>query len=276
MNPPPPAKPYGKPQPRPAKPYGSPPSPTKGPLRGKLLPSNRPQPRSGDEVRGAPQAAAPARGTWLPPPPLPLPLAPPLGICKCRRRAANGAGAGHVGGRAGRGPRRSVGPGRRRRAEQRGGRAGRARLAMPILLFLIDTSASMNQRASLGTSYLDVAKGAVEIFMKVSTPPLARPPPPGRPGPTLTPPPSPLTAARPGPGQPRRPLHAGDLRRAALRHQGTAGTWRTFCFCMWEVRAPPTWRREAPPPPRGGARTAGPAPRPASPRPHRQLTVGLG
>uniref|UniRef100_A0A8C3RF02 Integrator complex subunit 6 like n=1 Tax=Cyanoderma ruficeps TaxID=181631 RepID=A0A8C3RF02_9PASS len=39
---------------------------------------------------------------------------------------------------------------------------------MPILLFLIDTSASMNQRAYLGTSYLDIAKGAVEIFMKVS------------------------------------------------------------------------------------------------------------
>ncbi|RLW02436.1 hypothetical protein DV515_00007158 [Chloebia gouldiae] len=37
---------------------------------------------------------------------------------------------------------------------------------MPILLFLIDTSASMNQRAYLGTSYLDIAKGAVEIFMK--------------------------------------------------------------------------------------------------------------
>ena len=38
---------------------------------------------------------------------------------------------------------------------------------MPILLFLIDTSASMNQRTYLGTSYLDIAKGAVEIFMKV-------------------------------------------------------------------------------------------------------------
>ncbi|XP_070616126.1 integrator complex subunit 6-like isoform X1 [Erythrolamprus reginae] len=38
---------------------------------------------------------------------------------------------------------------------------------MPILLFLIDTSASMNQRAYLGTSYLDVAKGAVELFMKL-------------------------------------------------------------------------------------------------------------
>nr|XP_032629057.1 integrator complex subunit 6-like isoform X3 [Chelonoidis abingdonii] len=38
---------------------------------------------------------------------------------------------------------------------------------MPILLFLIDTSASMNQRAHLGTSYLDIAKGAVELFMKL-------------------------------------------------------------------------------------------------------------
>ncbi|XP_064133701.1 integrator complex subunit 6-like isoform X3 [Loxodonta africana] len=38
---------------------------------------------------------------------------------------------------------------------------------MPILLFLIDTSASMNQRTDLGTSYLDVAKGAVELFLKV-------------------------------------------------------------------------------------------------------------
>lgn len=38
---------------------------------------------------------------------------------------------------------------------------------MPILLFLIDTSASMNQRTHLGTTYLDIAKGAVETFMKV-------------------------------------------------------------------------------------------------------------
>ncbi|XP_069061545.1 integrator complex subunit 6 [Pleurodeles waltl] len=38
---------------------------------------------------------------------------------------------------------------------------------MPILLFLIDTSASMNQRSYLGTSYLDTAKGAVETFMKL-------------------------------------------------------------------------------------------------------------
>lgn len=40
---------------------------------------------------------------------------------------------------------------------------------MPILLFLIDTSASMNQRTDLGTSYLDIAKGAVELFLKVKT-----------------------------------------------------------------------------------------------------------
>uniref|UniRef100_A0AAQ5ZDY2 VWFA domain-containing protein n=1 Tax=Amphiprion ocellaris TaxID=80972 RepID=A0AAQ5ZDY2_AMPOC len=38
---------------------------------------------------------------------------------------------------------------------------------MPVLLFLIDTSASMNQRTHLGTTYLDVAKGAVETFMKL-------------------------------------------------------------------------------------------------------------
>ncbi|XP_078544704.1 integrator complex subunit 6-like isoform X2 [Lissotriton helveticus] len=38
---------------------------------------------------------------------------------------------------------------------------------MPIILFLIDSSASMNQRTYLGTSYLDIAKGAVEIFMKL-------------------------------------------------------------------------------------------------------------
>ncbi|XP_034037798.1 integrator complex subunit 6 isoform X2 [Thalassophryne amazonica] len=38
---------------------------------------------------------------------------------------------------------------------------------MPILVFLLDTSASMNQRTYLGTTYLDVAKGAVEVFMKL-------------------------------------------------------------------------------------------------------------
>ncbi|XP_049596265.1 integrator complex subunit 6 [Syngnathus scovelli] len=38
---------------------------------------------------------------------------------------------------------------------------------MPILVFLLDTSASMNQRTYLGTTYLDIAKGAVEVFMKL-------------------------------------------------------------------------------------------------------------
>lgn len=38
---------------------------------------------------------------------------------------------------------------------------------MGILLFLIDTSASMALKTYLGTSYLDVAKAAVETFMKV-------------------------------------------------------------------------------------------------------------
>ncbi|XP_071951141.1 integrator complex subunit 6-A-like [Antedon mediterranea] len=38
---------------------------------------------------------------------------------------------------------------------------------MPVLVFLIDTSASMNQRTHLGTTMLDIAKGAVETFMKV-------------------------------------------------------------------------------------------------------------
>lgn len=39
---------------------------------------------------------------------------------------------------------------------------------MPVILFLIDTSASMNQRSHLGTTYLDIAKGAVETFLKVT------------------------------------------------------------------------------------------------------------
>lgn len=41
---------------------------------------------------------------------------------------------------------------------------------MTIIVFLIDTSASMNQRAYLGgrPTLLDVAKGAVETFVKVS------------------------------------------------------------------------------------------------------------
>lgn len=40
---------------------------------------------------------------------------------------------------------------------------------MVILVFVVDTSASMNQRTSLGTSLLDVAKNAVESFVKVGT-----------------------------------------------------------------------------------------------------------
>lgn len=38
---------------------------------------------------------------------------------------------------------------------------------MPVLVFLLDTSASMNQRTYLGTSALDLAKGAVETFLKL-------------------------------------------------------------------------------------------------------------
>ena len=38
---------------------------------------------------------------------------------------------------------------------------------MGIILFLVDTSASMNQKCYLGTSYLDVAKVAIDIFTKV-------------------------------------------------------------------------------------------------------------
>ncbi|XP_076454047.1 integrator complex subunit 6-like isoform X2 [Babylonia areolata] len=38
---------------------------------------------------------------------------------------------------------------------------------MTIILFLVDTSASMNQRTYLGTTMLDVAKAAVETFMKI-------------------------------------------------------------------------------------------------------------
>ena len=38
---------------------------------------------------------------------------------------------------------------------------------MGIILFLVDTSASMNQKTYLGASYLDVAKVAIETFLKV-------------------------------------------------------------------------------------------------------------
>jgi hypothetical protein len=36
-----------------------------------------------------------------------------------------------------------------------------------LIVFLVDTSASMNQRTHAGLSYLDVAKHAVENFIKV-------------------------------------------------------------------------------------------------------------
>ena len=39
---------------------------------------------------------------------------------------------------------------------------------MTIIVFLVDTSASMNQRTYLGTNLLDISKGAVENFMKVN------------------------------------------------------------------------------------------------------------
>ncbi|XP_046568892.1 integrator complex subunit 6-like [Haliotis rubra] len=38
---------------------------------------------------------------------------------------------------------------------------------MTIILFLLDTSASMNQRTYMGTALIDVAKAAVETFMKI-------------------------------------------------------------------------------------------------------------
>lgn len=38
---------------------------------------------------------------------------------------------------------------------------------MGIILFLVDTSGSMNQKTYLGASYLDVAKVAIEHFLKV-------------------------------------------------------------------------------------------------------------
>lgn len=41
---------------------------------------------------------------------------------------------------------------------------------MTIIVFLLDTSASMNQRTFIGArpTMLDIAKGAVETFVKVS------------------------------------------------------------------------------------------------------------
>ena len=47
---------------------------------------------------------------------------------------------------------------------------------MTIIVFLIDTSASMNQRVYLGSrpTLLDVAKSAVETFVKVCWPQLTQ------------------------------------------------------------------------------------------------------
>lgn len=39
---------------------------------------------------------------------------------------------------------------------------------MTIILFLVDTSASMNQRTFLGTTLLDVTKNSIETFQKVN------------------------------------------------------------------------------------------------------------
>lgn len=38
---------------------------------------------------------------------------------------------------------------------------------MTIIIFLVDTSGSMNQRTYLGNTILDVAKSSIENFMKV-------------------------------------------------------------------------------------------------------------
>jgi Mg-chelatase subunit ChlD len=38
---------------------------------------------------------------------------------------------------------------------------------MPVIVFVVDNSASMNQVTYLGTSYLDLAKGAIENFLKI-------------------------------------------------------------------------------------------------------------
>lgn len=40
-------------------------------------------------------------------------------------------------------------------------------VAMTIILFVVDTSASMNQRSNAGGSLLDMAKAAIESIFKV-------------------------------------------------------------------------------------------------------------
>ena len=39
---------------------------------------------------------------------------------------------------------------------------------MPVVIFLLDNSASMNQMTHIGTTLFDIAKGAIEHFLKVS------------------------------------------------------------------------------------------------------------
>ena len=49
-----------------------------------------------------------------------------------------------------------------------GEKRGYVKNKMTIIVFLVDTSASMNQRTYLGMSLMDVAKGAVDTFLKVN------------------------------------------------------------------------------------------------------------
>jgi integrator complex subunit 6 len=41
---------------------------------------------------------------------------------------------------------------------------------MPVVIFLLDNSASMNQMTHIGTTLFDIGKGAIEQFLKVSNP----------------------------------------------------------------------------------------------------------
>jgi hypothetical protein len=40
---------------------------------------------------------------------------------------------------------------------------------MPVVIFLLDNSASMNQMTHVGTTLFDIGKGAIEQFLKVCT-----------------------------------------------------------------------------------------------------------
>jgi len=40
---------------------------------------------------------------------------------------------------------------------------------MPVVIFLLDNSASMNQMTHVGTTLFDIGKGAIEQFLKVRT-----------------------------------------------------------------------------------------------------------